>query len=77
MRVHNFTAGREEGENLAKTEKLKRFQGLSPEKWFKPRPESGLSCFNCASFSRQRHAELVFILLSKIGDYDPQRDCGW
>ena len=30
------------------TAHVETFHSLSPEKWLKPRPESGLDCLNCA-----------------------------
>ena len=44
------------GANLrrATREQLKRLSSLSPEKWLKPRPETGLDCLICAESTRQQ-----------------------
>ena len=40
----------------AKREHPTSFSGLEPEKWLRPRPESGLNCLNFVDLARQRLA---------------------
>ena len=42
------------GSFRAKKQPLKKFEGHFPEAWLKPRLESGVDCFTCAMFARQR-----------------------